>query len=173
MTEISALALADAFKSNYQQLRQIAHARLRKGAALTLLDTSGLVHEVFAKLGKSAPVIFDSDQHFLAYTSTVMRSLIVDTARARHAERRGGGRADVTLNTALAIELPAELEGLLDIDAALNELECIEPRIAQVVNMRFFGGFTEAEIAATLGVSLRSVKRDWEKARMLLAAMLD
>ena len=104
-----------------------------------------------------------------------MRSIVVDFARAKSAGHRRGEGADVTLCTLLGERLAApqlNSDSLLDIDEALNTIAATEPRLVQVVEMRFFGGFTEDEIATALNVSLRTVKRDWEKARMLLLALL-
>ena len=123
-------------------------------------------------MGRQAPPQFESEQHFLAYMSTVMRSVIIDYARARGADRRGGHLADATLDTNLRDELPADPSGLIDIDDALKQLALVEPRLAEVVELRFFGGFTEEEIADASGVSSRTIKRQWEKARLMLATML-
>jgi RNA polymerase sigma factor (TIGR02999 family) len=108
----------------------------------------------------------------MAYSAKVMRSVIVDLARAAQAQRRGGDVQHVTLVTEVAESVPAEQENVLDIDEALRQLASLDPRLAQVVEMRYFGGMTEAEIAAVLGVTDRTVRRDWEKARLLLAAAL-
>ena len=115
---------------------------------------------------------FASRSHFFAYAARVMRSVIVDFARERLAERRGGGQAALTLNTAIA-----ESAGGADIDVirvhdALEVLAQVNPRLVSVVEMRYFGGYTEREIAEALGVAERTVKRDWDKARLLLRAAL-
>jgi RNA polymerase sigma factor (TIGR02999 family) len=101
-----------------------------------------------------------------------MRSIIVDAVRAAGRERRGGGAEHVTLDTFIAEGLAQPHEELLDIDRALDELARLEPRLAQVVEMRYFVGLTDAEIAEALGVTDRTVRRDWEKARLLLAHAL-
>jgi RNA polymerase sigma factor (TIGR02999 family) len=165
-------ALAALFHEHYDQLRRIAHARLRKGSPLTLLDSVALVSEVFGKLGRGQPPAFENDGHFLAYVSSSMRSLVIDYVRTRQSERRGGQELHVTLDTGLMDAIPQDSRGLLDIDHALAQLEAADPRLASVVEMRFFAGFTEEEIAHALGVSSRTVKRDWEKARLMLAALL-
>jgi RNA polymerase sigma factor (TIGR02999 family) len=98
--------------------------------------------------------------------------VIVDTVRAARSERRGGGAVHVTLATELGEQLAPAEEEILDVDAALVELARLEPRLAQVVEMRYFAGMKETEIAIVLGVTDRTVRRDWEKARILLAAAL-
>ena len=110
--------------------------------------------------------------HFLAYSAHVMRSIIVDAARARQAERRGGGAAHVTLNTDVAERVAQPEDEILDVNTALGELGQFDPRLAQVVEMRYFGGMNDLEIAAALGLTDRTVRRDWEKARLLLASAL-
>lgn len=158
----------------YDELKRIAHARLRDAGGLTHLDTTGLVHETFARWGHRADrSAFPSKGHFYAYAARVMRSLIVDLVRRRQAERRGGDLERVTLDTALGAALPApEAHEALQVDEALKALEAVEPRLAQVVDLRYFAGLGEAEIAEALGVSERTVRRDWDKARALLRTML-
>jgi RNA polymerase sigma factor (TIGR02999 family) len=101
-----------------------------------------------------------------------MRSVIVDFARKRRAERRGGGVADATLATAILDGSPSSDDDIERVDEALRELAKSDPRLKQVVEMRFFGGLTELEIAEALGVTGRTVRRDWDRARMLLSVAL-
>jgi RNA polymerase sigma factor (TIGR02999 family) len=101
-----------------------------------------------------------------------MRSVIVDTVRERQAERRGGGLAELTLNTLMQDNLPAGENEILQINDALLALEQVEPRLARVVEMRYFGGYSDGEIADALDLNKRTIGRDWEKARLLLLAML-
>jgi RNA polymerase sigma factor (TIGR02999 family) len=161
------------FELMYADLRRVAHARLRESAPDTLLDTTSLVHESYARFAKLARLDVADRPHFLAYASKVMRSVIVDLARERAAERRGGGAPHVTLTTGLgaALTQPADDE-VLRVHDALGELAAIEPRLAQVVEMRYYGGLGHAEIADALGVGLRTVERDWERARSFLYASL-
>ena len=159
----------------YDELKRIAHARLRAAGGLTQLDTTGLVHETFARWGHRADrSAFPSKGHFYAYAARVMRSLIVDLVRQRQAERRGGDLEHVTLDTALGAALPAPAadDEALQVNEALEALQAVEPRLAQVVDMRYFAGMREAEIAEALGLSERTVRRDWDKARALLRTML-
>jgi RNA polymerase sigma factor (TIGR02999 family) len=166
-------AVSALFEHLYGDLRRIAHARLREGERDALLETTALVHESYARFAKLARLDVADRAHFLAYASKVMRSVIVDLARERHAERRGGGVPEVTLTTGLGesvADLPPEV---LRVHEALDELAAIEPRLAQVVEMRYFGGLEHAEIAAALGIGLRTVERDWERARSYLYAALN
>ena len=171
-----AQALARLFESLYPELRRMARKRLRSGAPITLMDTGALVHESFERfvqLGQFEPA---DRAHFLGYAAQVMRSIVVDAARARAALRRGGGAAHVTFNTALGEALaqpqPDEAPDVLNVHEALHELAQIDARLAQVVEMRYFGGMDNTEIAAALGIGLRTVERDWERARSFLFATL-
>lgn len=160
------------FGDHYRELRRMAHGRLRQNGELTLLDTTSLVNELYLKLAAAQRQQFQSREHFLAYASTAMRSIIVDAARARVAERRGGPLPDITLDTLISERTPGHPQGIVDIDDALAQLTTAEPRLAKVVEMRFFGGFSEEEVAKALDVTSRTVRRDWEKARRMLLAML-
>jgi RNA polymerase sigma factor (TIGR02999 family) len=163
------------FELMYADLRRIAHARLRDGRPDTL-DTTSLVHESYARFAKLARLPATDRPHFLAYASRVMRSVIVDLARERGAERRGGGIGEVTLTTGLGESLAAagsDTPEVLRVHEALAELAAIEPRLAQVVEMRYYGGLEHAEIASSLGIGLRTVERDWERARSFLYAALN
>jgi RNA polymerase sigma factor (TIGR02999 family) len=160
------------FEKLYPELRRIAHARLTRHVRDTVLDTTVLVHECYLKFVQAERLSPTDRAHFLAYSASAMRSIIVDFARARTAERRGGDAAHLTLNTQLADSLPAGEEEILRVDEALADIAKLEPRLAQVVEMRYFGGLNDLEIAAALGVTDRTVRRDWDKARLLLAAAL-
>jgi RNA polymerase sigma factor (TIGR02999 family) len=155
----------------YPDLKRLAHARLARGAAHTLLDTTGLVNDAYLRVAGAAALREASPQQFLAYAARTMRSVVIDLARERQAVRRGGDLARVPLNTSVAESAAAEDEPL-EVDRALRDLAALEPRLSQVVEMRYFGGFTEVEIGEALGVTERTVRRDWEKARLLLRAML-
>jgi RNA polymerase sigma factor (TIGR02999 family) len=165
-------AVAALFEQLYGDLRRIAHARLREGERDALLDTTALVHESYERFAKLARLDLADRSHFMAYASKVMRSVIVDLARERNAERRGGGMAAVTLTTGLGEAVADAQPEVLRVHEALDELAAIEPRLAQVVEMRYFGGLEHAEIAAALSIGLRTVERDWERARSFLYAAL-
>jgi RNA polymerase sigma factor (TIGR02999 family) len=161
-----------AYGTLYQELRQIAHSRLRCSADFTLLNTTALVHESYLRFLQTEGLSFDDRRRFLAYASQVMRSVVVDFVRQRQSERRGGEHVAVTLNSAIADVVPQPEAEVLGVHAALEELEKAEPRLAQVVEMRYFAGLTEAEIAKSMGVTERTVRRDWDKARLLLRVAL-
>jgi RNA polymerase sigma factor (TIGR02999 family) len=165
-------ALTQAWKRLYPELRRIARARLRAHQAPTLLDTQGLVHESYLRLARAAPTM-ESRKHFYAYASQAMRHILVDFVRRREAERRGGALQRVTLDTAALNAAPAAAVPMLDVEQALIQLESLDPALAQVVELRYFGGYTDSEIAEALGISERSVRRQWEKARAFLLAHLE
>ena len=138
------------------------------------LDATALVHEAYLKLvGRGTGAAqFDDRAHFFAYAASAMRSVVVDYARQRLAQKRGGDQHRVT-------DLPEDIEGglrldedMLGLDTALTRLHAVEPRLTQVVELRYFAGLSELEIAALLQRSERSVRRDWQKARMFLLASL-
>ncbi len=160
------------FEKLYPELRRIAHARLTRHVRNTMLDTTMLVHECYLKFVQAERLNPSDRAHFIAYAATAMRSIIVDFARARSTERRGGDAAHLTLNTQIADSLPAGEDEILGVDEALRDIARLDPRLAQVVEMRYFGGLNDLEIATALGVTDRTVRRDWEKARLLLAAAL-
>lgn len=160
------------FERLYPELRRIAHSRLTRHMRDTLLDTTMLVHECYLKFVQAERLNPSDRAHFIAYSATAMRSIIVDFARARLTERRGGDAAHLTLNTQIADSLPAGEDEIVRVDEALAEIARLDPRLAQVVEMRYFGGLNDLEIASALGVTDRTVRRDWEKARLLLAAAL-
>jgi len=155
----------------YRQLRVIARARLRGGGRNTLLDTHALVHEAWLRMGPAAAAL-DDPRQWLAYASRTMRSVIVDMARKRQTERHGGQACIVTWTESLAAKAPVTADEVIDIHQALAELEQIDARLAQVVEMRYFAGLDDAQIGEALGMSERTVRRDWDKARRLLAQAL-
>jgi RNA polymerase sigma factor (TIGR02999 family) len=161
-----------AFALLYGDLRRIARSRLRPHRTLTLLDTTALVHETYLRLAGGAGLPVHSRHHFFAYAARAMRSLIVDYARARATGRRGGDAEHVPLDTRVGDSVGAPHDDALRVHEALELLEQAEPRLSQVAEMRFFGGLSEAEIAEVLGRSERTVRRDWEKARLLLKAAM-
>lgn len=166
-------AAGQAFGLLYDDLHRLARSRLRQHQTMTLLDTTSLVHESYLRLVGAKALAVQDRQHFFAYAAQVMRSVIVDFARARQAERRGGDAAHVALDTAVGAQLAAPENDALRVHEALQSLEQAEPRLAQVVELHYFGGLTEAEIAEVLGVSERTVRRDWDKARLLLLAIME
>jgi RNA polymerase sigma factor (TIGR02999 family) len=163
---------ADAlFTAAYSELQKLARARLHASGPMTLLDTSALITESWLRLSGQQALQVETRRKFFAYAAQVMRTVIVDLVRERNAERRGGGLPALTLNTAIGEGIAADDEAL-HVHEALQSLAQVEPRLAQVVEMRYYGGLTEVEIGEALGLTERTVRRDWEKARVLLAAML-
>lgn len=160
------------FEIAYENLKRLARSRLRNGDRSGQLDTTALVHETYLRFVKSGDLRAVDRRAFFAYASSVMRSVIVDGARERLAERRGGAIAQVTLSTQVADSIPADETGILLVHDALIALAEADPRAAQVVEMRYFGGYNEQEIAEVLAVSVRTVNRDWERARLLLEVAL-
>ncbi len=165
-------AAGAAFSLLYDDLRRLARSRLRQHQSMTLLDTTSLVHESYLKLVGSQGLPVEDRHHFFAYAARIMRSVIVDFARARLAERRGGEAVHVVLDTELSDKLSAPESDVLRVHEALEVLAQSDPKLAQVVELRYFAGLTEIEIAELLGQSERTVRRSWDKAKLLLAAAL-
>jgi RNA polymerase sigma factor (TIGR02999 family) len=161
------------FASAYPDLRRLARARLREGRRNTLLDTTCLVHEAYLRFLQGGKLRAEDRLTFFAYASHVMRSVIVTYVRKRLAQKRGGSWRPLTLSTHVALGVVDGEEAILRVHEALEALETAEPRLASVVEMRYFGGYSEREIAETLEITERTVQRDWEKARVMLAAMLE
>jgi RNA polymerase sigma factor (TIGR02999 family) len=146
----------------YDQLKRIAHgARSRLGAGETL-QTTALVHEAYLRLGQERG--FADETHFLRAAALAMRHALINHAEARLAEKRGGGEIHLTLSHAQDLAINTD-EGLLALNAAIERLSTEMPRLADVVECRFFGGYNEQDTARALGISLRTVQRDWLKAR--------
>lgn len=165
-------ALDQVVALTYQELRAIAHHRLAVRARGGTLSTTGLVHEAYLKLVDQSRAGWQDRAHFLALASLAMRHVLVDRARERGTLKRGGARRQITLDDeALAVEDQPEV--LLQLDEALDRLATVEPRLARVVECRFFGGLTEQETADALGLTTRTVQRDWVKARVLLRRVLE
>jgi RNA polymerase sigma factor (TIGR02999 family) len=165
-------ALGRLFELLYPDLRRIAHARLSVHQRDAMLDTTALVHECFLKFSSASRLAPEDRAHFFAYAASAMRSIIVDAARASLAQRRGGDAGHVTLDTNVADAVPDPESEILDVHAALEDLTRLDPRLAKVVEMRYFAGMKDEDIGAALGVTDRTVRRDWEKARLLLASAL-
>ncbi|HLJ48547.1 MAG TPA: ECF-type sigma factor [Bryobacteraceae bacterium] len=162
-------AEAKLFALLYPDLRQIAHARLRQSKPYTLLDTTALVHEAYLRLHRAGYVQVADRSHFLAYAARTMRSIVVDLVR-----KRGMARQEIRDANDLPDRgaLPEGEKEILRVDHALQELALVSERLVKVVEMRYFAGMNEAEIAEALSLTERTVRRDWQKARILLAAAL-
>ncbi len=160
-------APGELFPLVYEELRKLARGQLRRHPAGETLRPTALVHEAYLKLIDRTRVRVNDREHFFALAARAMRQILVDHARRRSAAKRGGG----AMHTVLSEEdSPVELQAveLLSLDDALTGLESLEPRLAKVVELRFFGGLSVEEVAAALDISPRTVKRDWRKARAFL-----
>lgn len=151
----------------YQELRNAAERLLRREQTGHTLQPTALVHEAFLKLAGSTPPAAWNRAHFIGIAARAMRQILVDHARSRRTEKRGRGMVPVEL-TETGFEPGLSREELITLDDALNELARRNPRLAQVVEYRFFGGLTEEEIAELLEVTPRTVQRDWATARAWL-----
>jgi RNA polymerase sigma factor (TIGR02999 family) len=159
------------FAAAYTELHRLARTRLRDGGRNTVLDTTCLVHETYLRFVSAGELRAEDRRAFFAYASQVMRSVIIDSARERIAQKRGGDWLPLTLSTQLAVNVD-DHETVLKVHEALEALERADPRLAQVAQMRYFGGYSEQEIAETLDIGERTVRRDWEKARLILAELV-
>lgn len=160
------------FRQMYAELRRLASARLRRSEQLTMLDTTALVHESYLRFQGQPGLAGLSPGQFLGYAARVMRFVVIDFVRQRHAERRGGDHLHVTLNTDIAESVSVRDDDVIRIHDAIEELAQVDDRLARIVEMRCFAGLDEVAIAEALGVTDRTVRRDWQKARLLLRAVL-
>lgn len=158
------------FTELYDELQRIAHRELG-GSRRTSLHTTVLVHEAYLKLNRQG---LDVSQRgsFLALAAKAMRHVLVDHIRARHAEKRGGDQVRVTLHTDIPLDGHSEQIDLLDIERGLQALEALDPRLVTVVECRFYAGMEFQEIATHLGLTERTIHRDWRKARAFLLMQL-
>lgn len=155
----------------YDELKRLAHRHLAGAGAQDTLSTTELVHEAYIKLARGSQQ-WQSRAHFFGAASSAMRQVLVDFARRRQAAKRGGDAGRVSLRSGDAT-LEVELDEMLALDTALNRLNAVDPRLREVVELRFFGGLPETEIAGMLGVTARTVERDWVKARLFLLRELE
>jgi RNA polymerase sigma factor (TIGR02999 family) len=160
------------FASLYAELRHIAQRELRRSGGSLALSATTLLHEAYLKVQPRADAAFPDRNRFLAYASRVMRNLIIDFARQRMAQKRGGAFEITSLPTQLP-EQVADVAELERLGGAIDTLAELDPKLAELVNLKFFCGLSFAEVAATHGVSERTVQRDWEKARVLLQRALE
>ncbi len=165
-------ALNKLFAVVYRDLHRMARAKLAQNSPFTLLDPTSLVHEAYLRLENAGRIDFDSRGRFMAYSAQVLRAIIVDFARRRSAERRGGDVAHLTLNTEIAASVGNADDDIERVNAAVEELAATDLRLKQVVEMRYFAGLSEAEVAEALGITERTVRRDWQRARLLLSVSL-
>ena len=153
--------------SLYRELRKIAAARMRFERGNHTLQPTALVHEAYMRLANEHDSVWHDRSRILALAAHAMRNILVDYARSHKAEKRGDGAVQVTLDEGFAVS-DSSLADVLAVDKALRQLAEFDPRQAQVLEMHFFAGLTFEEIAEQLGVSSRTVKRDWNMARAWL-----
>ena len=171
MASGDATAAKELYALLYDRLRRMAGAFLRRERPGHSLQTTALVHELYIRMASQGKVDWQSRAHFFGVAASVMRRILIDHARAHRAEKRGGGHDPVALDEA-CVASNDKLDSLLELDEALDRLARQDPRQAKIVEMRFFGGLTEEEIALLLGLSERTVKRDWVVAKAWLQAEL-
>jgi RNA polymerase sigma factor (TIGR02999 family) len=160
------------FSAAYTELHRLAQSRLRDRGRHLTLDTTSLVHETYLRFVHAGELRAEDRRAFFRYAAQIMRSVIVNSIRDRMTQKRGGDWAPVTLSSQIADNLTSDEETILKLHEALDVLKEADTRLAQVAQMRHFGGYSERKIAETLEVTERTVQRDWEKARRILAAAL-
>jgi RNA polymerase sigma factor (TIGR02999 family) len=160
------------FASLYAELRDIAKRELRRAGANASLSPTTVLHEAYLRLQQRQNKTLEAEADFLPYAARVMRNLVIDMFRHREAIKRGGGFEITTLETSTPA-LVADVSDLESLGDAIDALSKHDPELAQLVDLRFFCGFSFIEIAGMRGVSDRTVQRDWEKARVLLRRLID
>jgi len=156
----------------YQELRRLAAYYLQNERADHTLQATALVHELYLKLFGAEPIQLQDREHFLAVAARQLRHIVVDYARNKHAQKRGGAQGRISLDEASGLAVPADSR-VLDLDQALQRLETLDARAAQVVELKFFGGLTDSEAGKTLNISVATVKRDWDFARSWLLNQME
>jgi RNA polymerase sigma factor (TIGR02999 family) len=156
----------------YDELRRLAEASMRHERVGHTLQATALVNEIYLRLGHQEEAKWQSRAHFFAAAAQAVRRILIDHARKKYADKRGGNRGRIPLDDAVGIFDSSEVE-LLDLDEALIELEAIDARAANVVALRFFGGLNMEEIATVIGVSKRTVEGDWTTAKAWLRGRLE
>jgi RNA polymerase sigma-70 factor, ECF subfamily len=151
----------------YQEFRRLAATYLRQERTDHTLQPTALVHELYLKLFSGQPVEWHNRNHFFAVAARQLRHIVVDYAREQHAQKRGGGQAKLSIDQVQQFGITLD-NGVIELDQALERLEQQDQRVARVIELRYFGGLTEAEVATTLDISVATVKRDWEFGRTWL-----
>ncbi|MEO8277600.1 MAG: sigma-70 family RNA polymerase sigma factor [Thermoanaerobaculia bacterium] len=166
-------ALDRIFDRLYSELKKLARSQLRRGRSDSAIDTTALVHEAYLKLVRSESLSLVDRGHFFALAAKAMRQILIGHAESLRRQKRGGGAVTVTLDEELVAPELWQAEQLIAVDVALAELERLSPRLARIVELRFFVGLNEVEIGALLEQSERTVRRDWRKARAFLHTELE
>ena len=165
-----AAAIGEIYSHLYAELRAMAHLRIKRLQDRSIIDTTSLVHESFLKLLKTGTLDVDDRNHFLAYAASVMRSVVVDFIRHNLTQQRGGGQLHVTLNSGVFNSVASPADELIRLDEFLNALKAVDQKLVNVVEMRYFGALEIPEIAESMGIAERTVRRYLDKARLLFAA---
>lgn len=166
-------AARELFATLYQELHALAEHHVRRGGAQLTISTTTLLHEAYLRLSERDGARFPDRHRFLAYASKAMRGLVIDYARARRAQKRGGGVEITRLEDEEGPGSPAPDESLERLGHAMERLTDLDSALAQLVDLHFFAGFSLVEIAALQGSSERTVQRDWKKARVLLQRLME
>ena len=164
-------AIGEVFDRVYGEIRRIAHGEVRRMGAAVTLNTTAVVHEAYLKLVAAPAIAWEDRSHFFAVAATAMRQVLVDYARRGSATKRGGGARPIPLDaidSSEGVRVEPANDNLIALDAALTRLAALDERLARVVELRFFAGLSVEETALTLGVTDRTVKRDWRRARAYL-----
>jgi len=164
-------ALDQVFALVYDEVRRLAHAQIARTGRSPTLNTTAVVHEAYIKLAHTPLESLEDRRHFFAMAAKAMRQVLVDTARRRNAEKRGGGAAHLSLDDA-EVSVASTAAEIVDLEMALQRLAAVDERLARVVELRFFGGLSEHETAEVMEVSDRTVQRDWRAARAFLTREL-
>ena len=164
--------LPELFSHVYQELRQIAAREKRRFFNCETINTSALVNEVYLKLVSLEKLDLENREHFFAVAAMAMRQILINYAEQKGAKKRGGDQQRVTLMT-MGGSQDVDIETLLSINSALEQLQTIDAKLATLVEMRFFAGMSETEIAKVMDITTRTVRRNWSKARALLQQILE
>ena len=170
--DLAALSPNELYPLVYEELKRIAHHQLQARDTSATLSTTELVHEAFFKLAAPSSAQWEGRAHFFGAAARAMRQVLVEFARRRGAAKRGGAQTPVSLSDAHGA-FQVELDQILSLNSALERLSAADERLARIVELRFFAGLPESQVAEILGVTTRTVERNWLKARLFLLRELD
>jgi RNA polymerase sigma factor (TIGR02999 family) len=167
----NAAALDRVFALVYDEVHRLAHAQIGRAGRAPTLNTTAVVHEAYIKLAHTPLESLEDRRHFFALAAKAMRQVLVDYARRRGAAKRGGGAEHFSLED---VEIPAAARAaeIVDLEEALERLTAIDERLSRIVELRFFGGLSESQVAEVMAVSERTIQRDWRAARAFLTREL-
>lgn len=165
-------ALGSLYAELYQELKHLARKQLQNSWGVETISTTALVNEAYLKLNKSDKLHIENKAHFFALAATAMRQILINYAQQKYAQKRGGDWLQVTYED-MSAPSQHKLEDLLAINQAVEEIRTIDERLAQLIELRFFAGMTESEVSDIFGVTERTLRRNWKKAKALLATILE